>query len=161
MSGSKWEESLRRSITNMISEARYRHNRPFVTVSDLARQFYCEEKVELSYVLGDIPTESKLIGDAIHEQILAMQATTRDKLISDIKSGESVIARFPLFGQISGVNIAGVPDAVYFYEGKPKILIELKTTGGTISKLWEDQILQAQLYAYLMEHMGFDISEMR
>ena len=158
---SKWEDSLRKSITEMISETRYRHNLPFVAVSDLARQFYCEQKVDLSYVLGDIPTDSKLIGDAVHDQVLAMRATTKNKLISDIKSGKSVIASFLLFGQISGVNIAGMPDAVYFYEGKPKILIELKTTGGSISRLWEDQILQAQLYAYLMEQMGFDISEMR
>jgi CRISPR/Cas system-associated exonuclease Cas4 (RecB family) len=40
-------------------------------------------------------------------------------------------------------------------------VILLNTTGGSISRLWEDQILQAQLYAYLMEQMGFDISEMR
>ncbi|MGC9146111.1 MAG: hypothetical protein ACP5GS_08415 [Nitrososphaeria archaeon] len=102
-----------KSETEMISETRYRHNLPFVKVSDITGQFYCEQKVELSYVLGDIQTESKQLGDTIHSEVLAMQPTTKNKLISDIKSGKSVIASFLLFGQISGVNIAGVPDAVY------------------------------------------------
>ncbi|MGC8569635.1 MAG: hypothetical protein ACP5LW_06500 [Nitrososphaeria archaeon] len=150
-SSPKWEETMRKGIVGMISGARYRHGRSYVIVSDLAKQLYCEQKVEMAYVIGEIPTESKRVGDAIHEEVLAMKPSTREQVIRGIKSGREFITEFLVFGQISGVLVAGVPDAVYFDKEKPKILIELKTIGGSILRLWEDQILQVQLYAYLME----------
>ncbi|MHB9301884.1 hypothetical protein [Thermofilum pendens] len=53
MSGGDWREALRRRREPVESaEPRYRHGLPFVRVSDVADQFFCELRVDLAYRLG-------------------------------------------------------------------------------------------------------------
>jgi hypothetical protein len=157
----KWEDLLD-NITSLINvEKEYKHGRKFVIASDIAQQFYCEQKVENSYSIGEISTEAKEIGTMIHDEMIKMEKVERSQLINEIKSGKELIASFLLLGEIGGVTVVGKPDAILFVKQRPVMLIELKTTKGSVSKLWPDQELQAQIYAYLLEQVGFDISKLR
>ena len=46
-----------------------RFNRSAVVASDIAGQFYCEKKVEMGYLHGEVETEAKAIGTEAHEKL--------------------------------------------------------------------------------------------
>jgi CRISPR/Cas system-associated exonuclease Cas4 (RecB family) len=54
-----------------------------------------------------------------------------------------------------------VPDHIIWSEGKPLWVVELKTTRGDPTPLWEDQENQVRIYGLLLDRMGFDCSKMR
>ncbi len=56
--------------------------------------------------------------------------------------------------------MAGIPDVVLFVNSKPLFLIELKTTGGDVRKIWRDEIVQVKAYALSLDLMGFDCSKL-
>ncbi len=134
--GKSWKDSLNEGIPE--GGAVYRHDLPFVGASTVARQFYCEAKVENEYRLGEIPTEGKGIGTDLHAEIFAMEAVEREDLIKHIEESPSLTASFGLYAQIGGLRVAGVPDAVIFERGRPRWVVELKTTRGDPSRLWQD-----------------------
>ncbi|MGA2198826.1 MAG: PD-(D/E)XK nuclease family protein [Nitrososphaerales archaeon] len=140
--------------------APYRHDLPFVGASTLAQQFYCEAKVENEYRLGEVPTEGKDVGTDLHNEIFAMEPVKRDDLIKQIEESPSLTASFGLYAQIGDLRVAGVPDAVIFEKGTPRWVVELKTTRGDPSRLWRDQAIQVKVYGALLEHMGFDCSNL-
>jgi CRISPR/Cas system-associated exonuclease Cas4 (RecB family) len=132
-----------------------------VPASGIARQYYCEQKVEMEYLHGEIETEAKIEGERLHEQLIQMTKITRDDMIKSIKRRKILVASFPIFARFSGLVIVGVPDAIVFLKSTPTYLIELKTTKGDTSRLWKDQLLQAQIYGLILEEMGFDCSRLK
>ena len=50
-------------------ESVLRFNVPFLCVSEISEQYYCEKKVEMARVLGEITTEHKIIGQEVHEPL--------------------------------------------------------------------------------------------
>lgn len=157
----QWEKSMRDSKEALQQGQSFRHGISMVPASGIARQYYCEQKVEMEYLHGEIETEAKTEGDRLHEQLIQMTKTTRDDLIKNIKRRKILVASFPIFAKFSGLIIVGVPDAIVFLKSIPTYLIELKTTKGDASRLWKAQLLQAQIYGLILEEMGFDCSRLK
>lgn len=139
----------------------FRHGISMVPTSRIAGQYYCEQKVEMEYLHGEIETEAKTEGERLHEQLIQMTKTTRDDIIKSIKKRKILVASFPIYAKLSGLVVVGVPDAIVFLKGTPTHLIELKTTKGDTSRLWKDQLLQAQIYGLILDEMGFDCSRLK
>jgi len=154
--GRNWKDSLKEDVPE--GGAVYRHDVHFVGASTVAQQFYCEAKVENEYRLGEVPTEVKSIGTGMHDEIFAMESVEREDLIRHIEESPSLIASFGLRAQVGDLSVAGVPDAVIFERGRPKWVVELKTTRGDPSRLWPDQAIQVKIYGLMLERMGFDCS---
>jgi hypothetical protein len=114
----------------------------------------------MQYVQGEIETQRKSDGTLLHEQLIRMKPTTLNSLIRDIKRRKSLLASFSIVARFSKITIAGKPDAIFFLKSSPKYLIELKTTKGDTTRLWEDQATQVQVYRFILEEMGFDCSNL-
>src|SRR4030067_1948675 len=54
---------------NRGQESRLRFGRYVIVASDIAAQFYCEKKVEMEYLHGEVETEAKAIGTEAHEKL--------------------------------------------------------------------------------------------
>jgi hypothetical protein len=156
--GKNWKDSLKEDAPG--GDAVYRYDVRFVGASTVAQQFYCEAKVENEYRLGEVPTEDKSIGTGLHDEIFAMESVKREDLIRHIEGSPSLTASFGLRAQVGDLSVAGVPDAVIFEGGRPKWVVELKTTRGDPSKLWPDQAIQVKIYGPMLERMGFDCSSL-
>ncbi|MEM3803777.1 MAG: PD-(D/E)XK nuclease family protein [Conexivisphaerales archaeon] len=87
-----------------------------------------------------------------------MEKISAEELVNRIKSGKLTIASFPLFAELAGMLVAGIPDAVVFMHSKPLLVIELKTTKHNVTRMWKDQKIQLLIYAALLERMGFDLN---
>jgi CRISPR/Cas system-associated exonuclease Cas4 (RecB family) len=157
----QWEESMRNFKEQLQAGQSFRHGISMVPTSGIAGQFYCEQKIEMEYLLGEIETEAKTEGEKLHEQLIQMTKTTRADLVRSIKKEKILVASFPIYARFSGLVVVGVPDAIVFLKGIPAFLIELKTTMGDTSRLWKDQLLQAQIYGLILDEMGFDCSRLK
>jgi CRISPR/Cas system-associated exonuclease Cas4 (RecB family) len=154
----KWKDSLKEPLERRST---FRFAQPFVPVSSLAQQYYCEAKVEQEYIHGEIPTEVKNVGTDLHNHIFAMEKVKLEELIEHIEKDAKLTATFGLQGKIADLDIVGIPDAVVFLKAKPTWIIELKTTRGDPSRLWTEQLVQVRIYGMLMEQMGFDCSVLK
>ncbi len=155
----QWERSVL-ELEETLGGVEFRHKIPFVPVSSIAEQYYCELKVEHEYTQGEVPSEAKEEGTVLHEQFLEMEETTRANLIQQLKDRHVSVASFLIGAKVSGLTIAGLPDAVVFLKGVPAFLVELKTSKGELV-LWKDQEVQAKTYALLLDAMGFDCSSLQ
>src|SRR5215831_1024906 len=136
-----WEERLK-SVEATIRQRSFRNGVGAVPASSIGTQFFCEMKVEQGFIHGDVETEDKREGDALHEQLLPMERSTREKIVEDIESGRTVVASFALAAGVRDLVLVGVPDAVVFMGGKPTNVVELKTTRGDPSILYDGQRAQ-------------------
>jgi len=148
---------LFRAVVNSKS---YRHGRSTISVSDIAEQFYCEYKLDLRYREGDIPTRDKDEGNRLHEKILSGEKVSLDYVIRKIRSGRLCIYfNFPVWAIFEDLALIGELDAIIFERGKARYIIELKTSRKGL-RIFEDAIVQIQIYGLCIESMGFDCSEL-
>jgi hypothetical protein len=157
-----WEDLWKRE-EEFLASARpeFRHDTAFVGVSTLARQFYCEFKVENEFTMGEIPTEAKETGTELHDELIpGVEIAAKDfaRLVSRKKPSYAVLR---LWGTVAGLRLVGMPDHIVWSEGRPLWLVELKTTKGDPTSLWEDQANQVRAYGLLLDSMGFDCSKLR
>jgi CRISPR/Cas system-associated exonuclease Cas4 (RecB family) len=139
----------------------FRHGVPFVAVSSIAEQYYCEYKVENEFALGEIPTETKDSGTALHDELMPTERITREEFAKLVCKSEPTLAVLDVWGLAGGLRVVGEPDHIVWSGGKPLWVIELKTTRGDPNPLWEDQESQVRIYGLLLDRMGFDCSGMR
>jgi len=137
-----------------------KHDLPFIAVSNIAEQYYCEQKVENRYLTHQMPRLRKQEGSELHEIILGRRMTTKD-IISKIEALPTYITSFPTEAKYRGIVIAGRPDAILFQRGNPRFVIELKTTSGNPVRMWRSQVVQAGVYGFLLEEMGFNCSDLQ
>jgi len=149
-----------RGLPELLQGHQFRHGLSFIPVSSLARQYYCELKVDHHYTVGDIPTEAKEEGELIHERLLAMERVALQDFIREVESKPKYEAAFPVGARVGEIVVAGKPDLVIFHRTRPRYLVELKTTAGDPGRLWRDQAVQAKTYGLLMDLMGFDCSQL-
>jgi hypothetical protein len=158
-----WEESIRnmrRAFHELEGKkTNLRHNLTHLNPTDLANQYYCEMGVELKHLHGEIQKEEERIGSFLHQELSQLQRAGMEAVINDIKDTTTSIVTLPLLGHFNGVVIMGIPDAVAFRESRPLYVMELKTTTGR-PNIWPNNWLQAQLYAFLLDDMGFDCSDL-
>ncbi len=139
----------------------FRHNTSFVAVSSIAEQYYCEFKIENEFSLGEIPTETKDSGTALHNELMPTERITREEFVELVSKEEPTLAVLDVWGSTGGLKVVGEPDHIIWSGGKPLWVVELKTTKGDPSPLWEDQESQVRIYGLLLDKMGFDCSKMR
>jgi CRISPR/Cas system-associated exonuclease Cas4 (RecB family) len=152
--------SLISAVAYPKARRKYRHGLRFVPVSSIAEQFYCEVKVDHEYTRGEVPTEAKQEGSATHEEVFVMKPTTPAEIVRDIRRKQTVTSTFLAVGKVDKLRIIGRPDAVIFHHGRPRWVVELKTTGRDPGSLWSDQVVQLKTYGLLLEKMGFDTKEL-
>jgi len=90
-----------------------------------------------------------------------MEKVGFDELAGHIESSPRAVVTFGVHGRIREIDVAGFPDAVVFEFTRPRWVIELKTTRGDPTRLWDDQLVQVRVYGLLLERMGFDCSGMK
>ena len=139
----------------------FRHGTCLVGVATLSGQFYCEYKVENEFALGEVPTEAKDAGTELHDELMPTEELTPEDFASLVGGKGPSYGVLGLWGTVDGLRLVGMPDHMIWSEGKPLWLVELKTTRGDPLPLWSDQENQARIYGLLLDHMGFDCSNLR
>lgn len=157
-----WEEMWRRQ-EEFLSSGRgdLRHGISSVWVSSLAGQLYCEYKVENGFVHGEIPTEEKDDGTALHDELIPQEPITKERFASLVTRREPSYAVLPVWGIVGDIRVVGMPDHIIWSDGRPLWVVELKTTRGDPAALWDDQRTQVLIYGALLSRMGFDCSQLR
>jgi CRISPR/Cas system-associated exonuclease Cas4 (RecB family) len=164
----KWKTQLE-NFDSMLKElrrkreerdGRLRFDRSAVSVSDIAEQYYCEKKLELEYLLGEIETEAKTMGTEAHEKLIEDAVEIkREALWKKIYGEEPVLAvEMFILGKYEDVFLAGKPDAVMFYKGRPIVIFEFKFSKSGIA--YPSHHVQAHTYGLILENMGFDTSRL-
>lgn len=138
-----------------------RHGISSVGVSSLAQQFYCEHKVENEFLFGEVPTEAKEQGTALHDELLPQKPISDEDFVKLVSQKKATYAVLPLWGKLGDIRVIGMPDHIIWTEGKPRWLVELKTTSSDPTRLWDDQRVQIVLYGALLEQMGFNCSNLK
>ncbi len=157
-----WDDLWKREREFHQSGARdLRHGISAVGVSTIAGQYYCEYKVENEFVHGEMPTEAKEEGTVLHEELMPLKSISKDDLVKLVKRRGPTYAVLPVWGKLAEIRLTGVPDHIIWAQEKPKWLVELKTTAGDPTPLWNDQRAQILIYGALLEKMGFDCSGLR
>ena len=157
-----WEQLWKKEKEFFDSgKGEFRNGASFVAVSSIAEQYYCEYKLENEFALGEIPTETKDSGTSLHDELMPTEQISRDEFAELIDGKGPSLAVLGVWGLSGGLKVVGVPDHVIWSEGRPLWVLELKTTKGDPTQLWEDQENQVRIYGLLLERMGFDCTEMR
>ena len=157
-----WEQVWKREKEFFDSGGgEFRHDTSFVAVSSIAEQYYCEYKLVNQFALGEIPTETKDSGTALHDELMPTERITKEEFARLVGEKEPSMAVLGVWGPAAGLKVVGVPDHIIWSEGRPLWVVELKTTKGDPAPLWEDQENQVRIYGLLLERMGFDCSRMR
>jgi len=139
----------------------FRHSVSFVAVSSIAEQYYCEYKLENEFAHGEILTEAKDSGTALHAELMPAERISREEFAELVSKKEPTLAVLHVWGTAGGLKVVGEPDHMIWAAGKPLWVMELKTTRGDPQPLWEDQENQVRIYGLLLDRMGFDCSKMR
>lgn len=157
-----WDKLWKREREFLESgKGEFRHGTSFVAVSSIAEQYYCEYKVENEFALGEVPTEAKDTGTALHDELLPMEEIGKDEFVRLVSGRKPALAVLNVWGTAGGLKVLGTPDHIIWLKGKPLWIVELKTTKGDPHFLWEDQENQVRIYGLLLDLMGFDCTEMR
>jgi PD-(D/E)XK nuclease superfamily len=157
-----WEQLWKNEEEFLDSgEREFRHEASFVGVSSIAEQYYCEYKLENGFALGEIPTETKDSGTALHDELMPLEEISKESFANLVGQKKPALAVLGLWGSAGGLKIIGTPDHIVWSEGKPLWVVELKTTKGDPTPLWEDQENQVRIYGLLLDKMGFDCSRLR
>ena len=137
-----------------------RFNRSAIVASDIAEQFYCEKKVEMEYLHGEVETEAKNIGTEAHEKLTEDSRKVKtEQLWQDIHGDRPILAlEMFLLAKYNDVILAGKPDSVLFARGFPLVVFEYKFSRSGIA--YPSYHVQAQTYGVLLENMGFDTSRL-
>jgi hypothetical protein len=141
-------------------ESTLRFDRSVIIASDIAEQYFCEKKVELQYLYGEVETEEKSIGTEGHEKLLEGSVQVdREMLWKEIYGKKPIFAlEMLLLARYNDVVLAGRPDSVLFQNGYPRIVFEYKFSKNRTA--YRTHHVQARTYGILLRNMGFDTSRL-
>jgi CRISPR/Cas system-associated exonuclease Cas4 (RecB family) len=147
------------SFLKELAEARegiLKFGKKVVAASDIAEQFFCEKKVEMQYLHGEIETEAKIVGTEAHGKLLEDAVRVkREELWQKIYGRNPVLALEPLFFEkFNDIIVAGKPDAILFRNGLPLVVLEHKFSRKPVA--YETYHVQARIYGLLLNNIGFD-----
>ena len=130
--------------------------------SRIANQFYCEKKVDLTLEHGDIETAAKARGSQTHERAAegAVEVAEEEFWAALERDERKVMVESPFIGETSEFLLVGVPVAVVFEDGRPELLLERKTTSRP-DYLYKNQRIQAWIYGFILDSVGFDTDGLR
>ena len=138
------------------SEGKLKFGRKVVAASDIAEQFFCEKKVEMQYLHGEIETEAKIIGNEAHSKLLEDAVKVkREEMWRRIYGKNPVVALETLFfAKHDNIVVAGKPDSILFRNGFPLVVLEHKFSGKLVA--YKTHHVQVRMYGLLLNNMGFD-----
>jgi CRISPR/Cas system-associated exonuclease Cas4 (RecB family) len=142
------------------NEGELRFNRCTVRASDVAGQYYCEKKVEMGYLYGEVETETKNQGIEAHENLLeGTEAVGQEDVWKAIYGKEPVLAlEWLLLAEYGDVILAGQPDSVLFENGIPLVVFEYKFSRSR--RTYPSHHVQAGFYGLLLKSLGFDTGKL-
>jgi len=157
----QWKQHLNQYMVSLAQLfetelGKLRFDRSTIAASDIAEQFFCEKKVEMQYLHGEIESEAKLVGTEAHESLLADSVRVkREEMWQSIYGKAPVLTLETLFvAQIKDVIIAGKPDSILFREGFPLVVFEYKFSKSQTAYMTHH--VQARTYGLLLENAGFN-----
>jgi CRISPR/Cas system-associated exonuclease Cas4 (RecB family) len=155
-----FDSLLKELKQNREQGGRLRFGRSMIVASDIADQFYCEKKVEMEYLHGEVETEAKNIGTEAHEKLTEDSVRVkREELWQKIYGAKPVFAlEMFLLAKYGNVLLAGKPDSVLFARGFPLVVFEYKFSRSGVA--YPSYHVQAQTYGVLLGNMGFDTSRL-
>ena len=161
----RWERHLAEYLSFLkgfseAGEGTLKFGRRAVAASDIAQQFFCEKKVEMQYIYGEIETEAKMVGSEAHGKLLEdTERIEQEELWQRIYGADPCLALEALFFAKSGdVVVAGRPDSILFRNGVPLLVLEHKFSKRPVA--YETHHVQARMYGLLLTNMGFDTSHL-
>ena len=137
-----------------------RFGRSAIIASDIAQQYYCEKKVEMGYLQGEIENEDKILGRDAHENLLEDAVEIkREELWKKIYGKTPLLAlEVSALAKYQDVFLAGKFDLVLFQKGYPIIVFEFKfSKRGTA---YMTHHVQVKTYGLILENMGFNTSKL-
>jgi hypothetical protein len=165
---SEWRqqlENLRSLIEELVRKreggySKLRFNKQVIAASDIAEQYFCEKKVEMQYLHGEIETEDKVIGTEGHENLIKDAVKIgMEQLWKKIYEKKPVfVPEMLLLAKYRDVVLAGKPDLVIFRNGCPLVVFEYKFTKSKVPYMTYH--VQARAYGLLLRNMGFDTSRL-
>jgi len=158
-----WKQHLNQylvAVTQLFEadRAKLRFDRSTIAASDVAEQFFCEKKVEMQYLRGEIESEAKLAGTEAHEKLLEDTVQVkREEMWQKIYGKDPVLALETLFfAQVKDAVITGKPDSILFRDGYPLVIFEYKFSKN--QNAYMTHHVQARTYGLLLESAGFNAS---
>jgi len=141
-------------------DSKLRFGRSVIIASDIAGQYYCEKKVEMQYLHGEIETQEKTIGTLAHEKLEEDAVKIKREDMWKEIYGEKPIFAVEMFilAKYKDIILAGKPDSVLFKAGRPLIIFEFKFSRSQIA--YSTHHIQAQTYGVILDKMGFDTSQL-
>ena len=164
----EWKKQLEEfeSLLHQIAEKKedrkglLRFDRCTICASDVAGQYYCEKKIELEYLYGEVETETKNQGSEAHESLLeGSEEVSREDLWRSVHSEGSVLAlEWLLLARYEDLILVGKPDAVLFEDGFPLVVLEYKFSRS--KRAYSSHHVQAGFYGILLKNIGFDVGKL-
>jgi len=142
------------------SEGELRFNRSTIRASDVAGQYFCEKKIEMEYLYGEIETETKTQGTEAHENLLeGSEAVDKEDLWKAIYGKEPVFAlEWLLLAKYKDLILVGKPDSVLFENGFPLVVFEYKFSRNR--RVYPSYYVQAGFYGILLKSIGFNTEKL-
>ena len=163
-----WKQQLKKynSLLEKIverkekKEGELRFNRSTIRASDVAGQYYCEKKIEMEYLCGEVETETKNQGTEAHENLLeGSEAVNRNDLWKAIYGKEQILAlEWLLLAEYNDIILTGQPDSVLFKNGFPLVIFEYKFSRS--KRAYPSYQVQAGFYGLLLKGIGFDTEKL-
>ncbi len=131
-----------------------------IRASDVAGQYYCEKKIEMEYLYGEVETETKIQGTEAHENLLeGTEEASQEELWKAVYGKEPVMAlEWLLLAEYKDIILAGQPDAVLFESGIPVVVFEYKFSRS--KRTYPSHHVQAGFYGLLLKSLGFDTAKL-
>jgi hypothetical protein len=137
-----------------------RFGRSMVSISNIAAQFYCEQKLDLASEHPVAPTEQMQKGIEAHEAAATLgMAVSKEEAVKDAMAEREeaiFICEFKIALIHNSVPIIGMVDEAWFRGGNVGLVVERKFSN-TLT-VYNPYHVQAQLYCLGLGEMGFNIS---
>jgi hypothetical protein len=135
-----------------------RFGRSMLSVSNIAAQYYCEQKLDMESEIPMPPTKQMKSGQAAHEAAATLGLEiSREQAITDaVKEREEAIfiCEFKIAWIYKQIPIIGMVDEAWFRGGNIDLVVERKFSN-TLS-VYSPYHVQAQLYCLGLGEMGFN-----
>ena len=155
------EEILRKYdevFNNLPQKGNLKFGRRVVSVSNIAEQYYCEQKLDMESEYPIPPTEEMIKGEVGHEaaSTIGIPVSKEEAIKEAVIEREEAIfyCEFNIAWMHNGVLIIGRVDEAWFRGGNVELVAERKFSNNLI--VYNPYHVQAQLYCLGLGEMGFN-----
>ena len=135
-----------------------RFGRNMLSVSNIAEQYYCEQKLDMESEIPMPPTEQMKRGAEAHEAAATLGIVeSKEQAVKDAVTAREeaiFICEFKIAWIHNGVPIIGMVDEAWFKGGNVDLVVERKFSNNL--SVYSPYHVQAQLYCLGLGEMGFN-----